>query len=88
MIVEPVHDGKTGSADQPHDKVFQTQWSGERIKNIIYRDPLLFQKQKAVITLKVVLRIQTINGDGIIVLSHFPHDRRNMIDVIELSDKK
>jgi hypothetical protein len=88
MIVKPVGDGKTGPADKPHDKVDRTQGTAEFIENIIYLDSLVSQKPETVITMKVILGIQTINSHRIIILFHFPHNGCNMIDVVELSDKK
>jgi hypothetical protein len=88
MIVKPVGDGKTGPADKPHDKVDRAQCPAEFIENIIYFDSLVSQKPETVITMKVIFRIQTENGYRKIILPHFPDNGSDMIDVIELSDKK
>jgi calcineurin-like phosphoesterase family protein len=38
--------------------------------------------------MKIIFRIQTEDGYRIIILSHFPNNRGDMVDVVELSDKK
>jgi len=88
MIVKPVGDGKTSPADKPHDKVDRAQGPVEFIENIGYFDSLVSQKPETVITMQVIFRIQTENGYRKIILLHFPDNGSDMIDVIELSDKK
>jgi hypothetical protein len=68
--------------------VDRTQATAEFIENIIYFDSLLSQKPETVITMKVILRIQTINSHRIIIPPHFPDNGGDMVDVVELSDKK
>jgi hypothetical protein len=88
MIVKPVGDDKTGSTDKPHDKVDGAQFPPEFIEYIIYFDSLLFQKPEAVVTMKVIFRIQTENSHRKIILLLFPNNGSYMIDVVEFSDKK
>jgi hypothetical protein len=38
--------------------------------------------------MEVIFRIQTENGCRIIILLHFPDNGGDMVDVVELSDKK
>jgi hypothetical protein len=68
--------------------VDRTQATAEFIENIIYFDSLLSQKPETVIAMEVIFRIQTENGCRIIILLHFPDNGGDMVDVVELSDKK
>ena len=38
--------------------------------------------------LNVIFRIEAVNGHRILIPSHFPYDRGDMVDVVEFSDKK
>jgi len=51
-------------------------------------NPSFFQKIKAIIMVNIVFRIYAVNGNRVLILTHFPHDWGDMIYIIKGSNEK
>jgi hypothetical protein len=60
----------------------------KRVVKIIDGHTLAFQKAKTIIAPDIISWVDTIDGDRIAVLFHFPHNGCNVVDVVKVSNKK
>jgi hypothetical protein len=55
---------------------------------VIDKGALLPEKTDAVIIPQVIADVHTEKGDGLLVLQQLPGNRRNVVDIVEMSDEK
>jgi hypothetical protein len=88
IFIEHVNSAKVCSADKPGAAIGQIERPPAFVENETHFNSLLFQESEAIIILKIIFRVQAINGHRIIIPPHFPHDGCYVVDIIEFSNKK